>query len=527
MAERLWDKYKGNWEDFEKSAEFSKVPKGKVEDLKKKFEAVAPNYATAKNAAKAMSAGITNDKGESSIEANPVARAVVRDYDKKTLVPDSQEAEAAFKSDNVKNKNILKEADGKSVEEQKDIAFKNFPEQFTMQGKSPVKPEEEKPELSKKEYKEVTEAIDEILNPEETTETQDKKSAYIKAWAATHPSWVDFLKSKDVTFAQKAQLIGSLLANVGANVTLGAKSGFEHGGFTPVEWDFKKGMDKYFEQEIDKVLGSEQSARAKETYANYFSDLAEKYGDEKMQEIFSTLDTYGDNPAQLKERLEALGIKEDAETMKKAYAKREKVSVEEQTKRDKIDTDIKATQARIQRLQEKITDLERQGLKIDTKTKAQLQKSTVDAQKAINAYNKVKYNTDMDYYKFEKVVQNVSEVLGAVEGVATAAVDVATGGAAKAAATAAEAAVKAVKDGIIKSAGVPQKIVRADGTEIALDPHDNIYATKKGISTAKDDGSAVVPMSLKDEIFYQDKLGYNGGIINKDFDYYLKKLGGM
>lgn len=80
-------------------------------------------------------------------------------------------------------------------------------------------------------------------------------------------------------------------------------------------------------------------------------------------------------------------------------------------------------------------------------------------------------------------------------------------------------------DGIVKGKGVAQKIVRADGQVINLDPDDNIYATKNDITTANDDGKDVVPMEQNETLEYQKRLGYTeGNSINKDFDYYLEMM---
>ena len=80
-------------------------------------------------------------------------------------------------------------------------------------------------------------------------------------------------------------------------------------------------------------------------------------------------------------------------------------------------------------------------------------------------------------------------------------------------------------DGIVKGKGVAQKIVRADGQVINLDPDDNIYATKNDITTANDDGGDVVPMEQDETLEYQKRLGYTeGSSINKNFDYYLEMM---
>lgn len=84
-----------------------------------------------------------------------------------------------------------------------------------------------------------------------------------------------------------------------------------------------------------------------------------------------------------------------------------------------------------------------------------------------------------------------------------------------------------VNDGIIKGKGIAQKIIRADGTEINLNPNDNIYVTTKEITNEKDDGSDVIPLETDDNaIIIQKKLGYCGNAINKNFDYYLNRLRG-
>ena len=82
-----------------------------------------------------------------------------------------------------------------------------------------------------------------------------------------------------------------------------------------------------------------------------------------------------------------------------------------------------------------------------------------------------------------------------------------------------------IQDGIVKGRGIAQKIVRADGQEIQLDPNDNIYATKNDITTANDNGENVVPMKQDETLEYQKRMGYvEGSPINKDFGYYLEMM---
>ena len=72
-----------------------------------------------------------------------------------------------------------------------------------------------------------------------------------------------------------------------------------------------------------------------------------------------------------------------------------------------------------------------------------------------------------------------------------------------------------------------QWLVREDGTRIALNPSDNIYATKNKLTTKKDNKSEnVVPMEKEDKVVViQKKLGHNcDKRIIKNNDYYLSKL---
>lgn len=488
-------KQKINIKDYDSLEDFEKAAGRKASALE------ASMFGAKKNAEKAMSAGITNDKGQMSLANNKGAKKIVDVYDEKTIDPEMTKQK--FVEVNNQIVDTLKQMDGKSEEEQEKIAEEAFPS-GNKKVESPVKKAVE--QIVKKTEEPVKETSPKEEPAKPMTEAEEKRNSFLESWAATHPTWAQILKSKDLTFGQKVALIGGALANIGANVTLGAKSGFEHSGFTPVEWDFKKAIDKYSNQEIESVLGSEQGAKAKEKYASYFSDMADKYGPEKMDEMFQIVDTYGDNPQTLKARLEALGIKEDAEEIKKAYATREKVSAQEQAKRDKLDTEIKSLEADLKRIQNSMANM-------DEETKRKTYEKIIEAQNAINKYNKTKYSSDATTYNLEKAAGYVRNILREAEGAASTVGGVMTGG-----------LVGGVKDGIIKGKGIPQKIVRADGSEIALDPNDNIYATKNAITTESDNGADIIPMELDDFITYQNRLGYEGGIINKDFEYYLKKL---
>ena len=84
-----------------------------------------------------------------------------------------------------------------------------------------------------------------------------------------------------------------------------------------------------------------------------------------------------------------------------------------------------------------------------------------------------------------------------------------------------------IDDGIVKAPHMKQWLVREDGTRIALNPSDNIYATKNKLTTKKDNKSEnVVPMKKEDKVVViQKKLGHNcDKMIIKNNDYYLSKL---
>ena len=84
-----------------------------------------------------------------------------------------------------------------------------------------------------------------------------------------------------------------------------------------------------------------------------------------------------------------------------------------------------------------------------------------------------------------------------------------------------------IDDGIVKAPHMKQWLVREDGTRIALNPSDNIYATKNKLTTNKDNKSEnVVPMEKEDKVVViQKKLGHNcDKRIIKNNDYYLSKL---
>ena len=84
-----------------------------------------------------------------------------------------------------------------------------------------------------------------------------------------------------------------------------------------------------------------------------------------------------------------------------------------------------------------------------------------------------------------------------------------------------------IDDGIVKAPHMKQWLVREDGTRIALNPSDNIYATKNKLTTKKDNESEnVVPMEKEDKVVViQKKLGHNcDKRIIKNNDYYLSKL---
>lgn len=455
------------------------------------------------NYLKNADSGVTNSEGKKSLAENPVVQKVASAINKEKLEEATQKGKAKIIELEEKAKDFYNELEGKDKKEQENIYWERFkPESAPLENVFNQIEKKDKPENKTETKPEDT--------PKENGKSTERRNAFLESWAATHPTWGHILKDDKLTWGQKVSLIGSALANIGANVTLGMKSGFEHSPFTPVEWDFKKAVDKYSNQEIENVLNAEQNVRAKELYANLFADMVEEYGDEKMQEIFAIADAYGDNPAQLKARLEAIGVKEDANAIKEAYKNREKISAEEQAKREKLDTEIKQAQAEIARLEAVMKTL-------DKEQKEALNKKIIEAQEAIQDYTKTKYKSDTKTYNLEKTAGYIHNIIKEAEGIAGTVGGVLTGGVV--------GSTSSIKDGIVRAKGIPQKIVRADGSEVMLSPYDNIYATEKPLTTENDNGGEVVPMELKDEVYFQKRLGYSGGVIRKDFDYYLNILG--
>lgn len=470
-------------------------PNGTLEDWEKAVGRKAvyseiASFGAKKQGEKNMAASVTNDKGESSLAANPAVNKIVSKINSAKIKPVTEESKKEIKELETKAKEALKNMDGKSEKEQ-DIIFRKV---FEPKKEDVKKENSFQPETNVK-----TERKEEISGDTEKPKTaEERRSAFLESWAATHPTWGQILKDKNLTFGQKASLIGSALANMGANVTLGAKSGFEHSGFTPVEWDFKKAVDEYSNQDIKKVLGAEQEQRAKKVAGDFWKDYEGKYGKEATEELVATLDMYGDNPDLLQSRLNAMGIKQNADELKELYGKAEKTNVSEAMKQKVYETEAKRLANDFAIVQKYLAE---NNLKLSDATL----KSKIDAENAVNDFSTTKYNSDKSTYNLEKVAGYIRNVVHEAE---------AAGG-----------YIVGIRDGIVKAKGIPQKIVRADGSEVILSPYDNVYATEKPLTTENDNGGEVVPMDIKDEIYFQKKLGYSGGEIRKDFDYYLKRLG--
>lgn len=447
-------------------------------------------FGAKKQAEKSMGASVTNDKGESSLAANPTVNKIVSKINTAKIEPVTEEGKKKIKELETKAGETLKAMDGKSEKEQ-DIVFRNV---FEPKKEEPKKEETYQPETTvKTELKEESASND---NAPKTTE--ERRSAFLESWAATHPTWGQILKDKNLSFGQKASLIGSALANMGANVTLGAKSGFEHSGFNPVEWDFKKAVDKYSNQDIENVLKAEQDQRAKKIAGDFWQDYEKKHGKKATEELIALGDMYGGNPEILRSRFAAMGINKSADEIKDLYASLEKTNLSEDAKQKIYETEAKRLANDFAIVQKYLAE---NNLKLSDATL----KSKIDAEKAVNDFSTTKYNSDKSTYNLEKVAGYIRNVVHEVE---------AAGG-----------NIVGIRDGIVKAKGIPQKLVRADGSEVILSPNDNIYATEKPMTTDKDNGGEVVPMDIKDEVYFQKKLGYSGGEIRKDFDYYLKRLG--
>ena len=444
--------------------------------------------------------GTSNEKGSMSKADNLPSVKIEEEIDKAKKEPKTDESTFKIKGLELAAKNALKQMEGKTSDEQKEIVSEILPEEKEQ--------EEEKKDITFKitpEKKDVTfsETAKEIEQAERNKEIDDKSSTFLKSWASTHPTWLKILASKDLSWGQKVALVGSALANIGANVTLGAKAGFEHGSFAGVPWDFKQAIDKYTNQEIETVLGEgEQKAKAKAAAAEFWNNYQKENGKEATDELMALVDLYGDNPDVLSSRLRAMGINKSADEVKDLYANLDKTTLSESAKQKKLETETK--------------EFENAILRLTADEKLKTNEKVIAAKNALNDLQTTSATFDEKTYKLRKIGGMLKDVIETVEGAASTVGGVLTGG-----------VVGKVKDGIIRAPGIPQKIMRADGTEIQLDPNDNVYATKNELTTEKDDGSDIVHMTQNDEaVTVQKRLGYAGGAINKDFDYYLSKLRG-
>lgn len=499
--QQLIDEYE-TWEeipDTDKPSDERQRTKlqNKFEEARKKAGAF---IGAKKNIMKNSLAGITNDKGDSSMSGNKAVVDVVKKADEIGLKPDSLETKVEMKLFRDAAKTALEQMNGKSEEEQKKIVSEILPKEKEQ--------EEEKKDIPfniTPEKKEVTfsETAKEIEQAERDKEIDDKSSTFLKSWASTHPTWLKILSSDDLSWGQKVALVGSALANIGANVTLGAKTGFEHGSFAGVPWDFKQAVDKYTNQEIETVLGEgEQKAKAKTAAAEFWNNYQKENGKGATDELMALVDLYGDNPDVLSSRLRAMGINKSADEVKDLYANLDKTTLSESAKQKKLETETK--------------EFENAILRLTADEKLKTNEKIIAAKNALNDLQTTSATFDEKTYKLRKIGGMLKDVIETVEGAASTVGGVMTGG-----------VVGKVKDGIIKGRGIPQKIVRADGSEIQLDPNDNVYATKNELTTEKDDGSDIVHMTQDDEVLtLQKRLGYSGGAINKDFEYYLNKLRG-
>ena len=481
-GEEVWNAFldtvePGDRKTYEKNNQFKTTVKGYVSRLSLE------------------NSGTKNDKGDASKRGNiPVVKIDDRMNELKTQ-PKTEETVKQIVDFGKAANSAIKNMTGKSAEEQEKIASAILP-----------KAEKEKEQTTGATIAQASTPKKKTEQEQRKKEIEEKSNAFLKSWASTHPGWGKILSSKDLSFGQKVSLIGSALANIGANVTLGAKSGFEHSSFNGVPWDFKQAIDQYTDQEIKKVLGEgEQNAKAKAAAASFWDNYQKENGKKKSDELIALVDLYGDNPDILSSRLKAIGINKSADEVKELYSDLEKTNLSESAKQKRLDTQAKLLANRIQELQGKVTKETAEKL--------------IAAQNALNNYNKIKYTSDGKTYNIEKAGNYLRNIMREVEGVASTVGGVVTGGVV--------GGIPAIKDGIIKAHGIPQKIVRADGTEVELDPNDNVYATKNELTSAEDDGSDIVPMAQDDEVItVQKRLGYTGGEIRKDFEYYLNKLRG-
>lgn len=478
-------------------------PNGTFEDWKEAIKKVGQElspfdekaFSSRENYKKNADSGTSNELGKKSMKDNESVLEIDSKLDKMKKEPKTAESTFKIPAFEYAAQEALKNMAGKKAEEQKKIAEELVLGKKESSGTKNIEP-------PKKEEVSFSEIVKEIEQGRDGDGNDENSSSFLKAFAKVYPTWGKILRSKDLSWGQKVSLVGSALANVGSNVVLGAKSGFEHGSFSGVPWDFKQAWGKYLENELDTVAKADQSARAKEATAAFWKKYQQVHGKEAADELIALFDLYGDNPDLLSSRLRAMGNNMNANEIKTLYANLEKTNLSESAKQKILETKAKIYENMI--------------LKLSADEKLKTNDKVIAAKNALNDLQTTSATFDEKTYKLRKVGGMVRDILETVEGAASTVGGVLTGG-----------VVGKVKDGIIRGSGIPQKVVRADGSEIQLDPNDNIYATKNEITTDKDDGSDIVHMTQDDEVMtIYKKLDYHGGQICKDFDYYLTKLRG-
>lgn len=313
-----------------------------------------------------------------------------------------------------------------------------------------------------------------------TGTARSRAKSFLEMWSGTHPTLFHAIFGKStkkggdnpLTFGQRLSLLGSALANFGANVTGGAQAGFNRQGFTGIKSNWENAINQYTEQGV-KSLEKEQQAQGDIFAKSYISDLVKEKGTNWMNDVFEKASRYSDNPEAFDDYLRNQGLASRKDDIMKAYASNEFSKLDENTKQLKLETALKSYASELSRL--------------DAKERNTLFNALIKAKESNFAYEAENYKNLKDTNAFSIYEGVIAKTLGDVT-------------------TTAGNVAGIIKDGIVKSDGQPQKIVRADGSEVILDPDDNVYATKNKLTSNNDNGKQIIPMSQNEKPKYEKKF---------------------
>lgn len=397
-----------------------------------------------------------------------------------------------------------------------------------------------------------------------------------------------FGKNSGLNFGERVARLGEMLAMIGADATRGAYAGFNHqalpeaakGRYSEI---YNNALKNQYERKQD-VLESENKANinkanrlsilksspilsnldedmlskladkmitgiSEEEWNNYENDLKKRYNPLEIEEIKSTFDslrnTFSDITTQRGNVVELNG--KEFDLMRKpqqaiAELQAQKAKLNEQLvqvktlKYEQLTSflqSFKSTYAGIQSVSDTMSENKEFGYKASADVKGGIPVVGGSVSAGVNGGKGSEKSTGTNTDKLALEGLQTGKIAAEEWNKDTATYRKLLEDSIKEAIKEIDSQIAALKkfhsidDGIVKAPHMKQWLVREDGTRIALNPSDNIYATKNKLTTKKDNKSEnVVPMEKEDKVVViQKKLGHNcDKRIIKNNDYYLNKL---